>query len=305
MVGLLAQVIMSEDTFEFELPKVGIIRGVKPRDIEVIGDKIVNIRVRPNPYSNTYTMEQLETAADVAEKFGSGKVHISPRHNLEIPEIKNSMLTEALKQLFASGLQAGGTGTSVRNIFTCSDYCPNKVRSVRELGGMVSELFGDFPLPNKLDISFAACPSGCSRPYNVDIGVVGVAELEVDGDRCIDDCKMCIEACPVEGAITLEGGLNIDSEKCVKCARCAGACSTGAIRVANTAFKVLVGGKEGRSVIFGEEYSGFAGGYEVIEIIDMVIKQYQKLAEEKYRKKYERVGEVIQRLGSLEAFMHN
>ncbi|GBE54327.1 anaerobic sulfite reductase subunit C [archaeon BMS3Bbin15] len=296
---------MSEDTFEFELPKVGIIRGVKPRDIEVIGDKIVNIRVRAKPYSNTYTVEQLETAADVAEKFGSGKIHISPRHNLEIPEVKNSMLTEALKQLFASGLQAGGTGTSVRNIFTCSDYCSNKVRSVRELGGVVSELFGDLPLPNKFAISFAACPSGCSRPYNVDIGIVGLAELEVDGDRCIDDCKKCIEACPVEGAITLEDGLNIGSEKCVKCARCAGACSAGAIKVANTAFKVLVGGKEGRSVIFGKEYSGFAGDYEVIEIIDKAIKQYKKLAEKRDRKKYERIGEIIQRLGSLEAFMNS
>ncbi len=294
---------MAEEGFKLELPKVGIIKGVKPKDIEVVGEKIVNIRARAKPYSNIYTAEQLERVAEVAEKYGSGKVHLSPRHNLEIPEVRNSVLMQALQELFAAGLQAGGSGTSVRNIFTCADYCPNKVRGVRELGAIVSELFGDMPLPNKFTISFAACPSGCSRPWNVDIGIIGVAELVIEEERCVDDCTACIEACPVEGAISIEGGLKVSEERCVRCARCAWACPEGAIKVKDTGFKVVVGGKEGRTVLFGEEYLSFAKDFEVIEVIDTVIRQYKKLAQKRDRKKYERLGEVIQRVGGLKAFM--
>lgn len=295
---------MAEEVFRLELPKVGIIKGVKPRDIEVVGEKIVNIRARAKPYSNTYTAEQLERVAEVAEKYGSGKVHLSPRHNLEIPEVKNKMLMSALQELFAAGLQAGGSGTSVRNIFTCADYCPNRVRSVRELGSIASELFGDLPLPNKFTISFAACPGGCSRPHNVDIGIIGVAELALHSERCVEGCTDCVEACPVEGALSLEDGLRIESNRCLRCARCARACTRGAIEVKDTGFRVVIGGKEGRTVLFGEEYSSFAKDYEVIEIIDRVIKQYRRHARKRDRKKYERLGEVIRRMGGVEAFMN-
>jgi dissimilatory sulfite reductase (desulfoviridin) alpha/beta subunit len=89
----------------------------------------------------------------------------------------------------------------------------------------------------------------------------------------------------------------------VRCARCARACTEGAIKVKDTGFKVVVGGKEGRTVLFGEEYLSFAKDYEVIEAIDKVIRQYKKLAQKRDRKKYERLGEVIQRIGGLEAFM--
>ncbi len=296
---------MGEEGFKLELPKVGIIKGVQPKDIEVVGEKIVNVRVRAKPYSNTYSAEQLEKVAEVAEKYGSGKVHLSPRHNLEIPEIRNGVLMKALQELFSAGLQAGGSGTSVRNIFTCADYCPNKVKGVRELGAIVSELFGDMPLPNKFTISFAACPAGCSRPYHVDVGIIGVAKLDVKPEKCKGDCPECLEACPVEGAISLEGGLKIDPEKCVQCGRCARACSKEAIKVEDTGFKVVIGGKEGRTVLFGEEYLGFVKEYDVIEAIDRVIRQYKKLAQKRDRKKYERLGEVIQRMGGVEAFMNS
>jgi pyruvate formate lyase activating enzyme len=48
--------------------------------------------------------------------------------------------------------------------------------------------------------------------------------------KCIGD-EACIEACP-EGALKLlEGGMQIDSEKCKICGSCEEACPTGAIKV--------------------------------------------------------------------------
>jgi len=294
---------MSEKEFRLEPPKVGIIKGVQPKDIEVVGEGVVNVRLRAKPYSNSYTPEQLEKVAEVAEEYASGKVHLSPRHNLEIPEVRSGSLMKALQELFSVGLQAGGSGTSVRNVYTCPDYCPNRVKSVRELGAIVSELFGDMPLPNKLTISFAACPSACSRPYHVDVGIVGVVRLDLHQEKCRKDCPSCVEACPIEGAISVENGLRIDWQKCVNCGRCAWVCKEGAVEIGKTGFRVLIGGKEGRDVFFAQEYLDFADSFEVIEAIDRAIRQYKKLARKRDRRKYERLGELVRRLGGVEAFM--
>ena len=52
----------------------------------------------------------------------------------------------------------------------------------------------------------------------------------VDGTRCPDDCRACIEACPT-GAIAGTGpGLALDMGKCLFCAECTAACPADAIR---------------------------------------------------------------------------
>jgi len=124
----------SREEFKLEMPKVGVIKGVLAKDIEVVGDRVVNLRTCARPYSNTYSVTQLRTIEDVSERYGSGKVHLSPRHNLEIPEIKQKELDAALKELYIAGLFPGGAGTSVRNIFTCPSWCSKAIMPVRSLG---------------------------------------------------------------------------------------------------------------------------------------------------------------------------
>ncbi len=290
-----------EHTHKLEMPKVGILRGVKPRDIEVVGEKIVNIRVKPRPYSNTYTVDQLRAIRKVADKYGSGKIHISPRHNLELPEIRETKIMNVLRDLYVAGLSAGGSGTAVRNIFTCADWCAQKVRPVQGLGRMVAQEIGDTEMPNKVTISFAACPSACSRPHNTDIGIIGVARLKVVRPCKGEECENIQKACPIPGAIEVKDGKININDSCVQCARCAWA-SGGAIEVEATGFRVLIGGKEGRFVSFGEEYSSFAKDYDVLDIIDRAIGNYKARAEPRDKKKMERLGEVKDRMG-LEEFM--
>ncbi len=157
--------------FSLDMPKVGIIKGVLARDIEVVGDKVVNLRTCARPYRNIYSVEQLRVIRDVIDRYGSGKVHLSPRHNLEIPEVRQKELDKALRELYIAGLFPGGAGASVRNIFTCPDWCDKSIRPVQETGKMVSVNFGDREMPNKVTISFAGCFNSCSRPHNADIGI--------------------------------------------------------------------------------------------------------------------------------------
>jgi anaerobic sulfite reductase subunit C len=289
----------SDTTFNLEMPKVGIIKGVLAKDIEVVGEKVVNLRTCARPYRNIYSVAQLRTISGVTTKYGSGKVHLSPRHNFEIPEVKQKEIDKALKELYVAGLFPGGAGTSVRNIFTCPDWCSKQIRSVQELGMMVSANFGDRDMPNKVTISFAGCMNGCSRPYNTDIGIVAIGRIEVTGKRCSKGCDECLKSCPFN-AIEKTGDSITINENCVYCCKCVDACNDGVIEIKNTAFKVLIGGKEGSTVRFGREIACFVDEFETLEIVERVLKRYQETASLRpgSTKKKERLVEVIDRLGT-------
>jgi len=292
-----------DDSFTLEMPKVGIIKGVLAKDIEVVGDKVVNLRTCARPYRNMYSVAQLRALRNVIEKYGSGKVHLSPRHNLEIPEVRQKEIDTALKELYIAGLFPGGAGTSVRNIFTCPDWCSRQIRPVQEPGKMVSMRLGDHDMPNKVTISFAGCANGCSRPHNADIGVIAIGKVSVNDLACPDDCDACIKICKFNAIAKTNGKIRI-TDDCTHCAQCLGVCRDDILGLEETGFRVLMGGKEGSSVMFGREYASFVEDYEVLEIIEKSLHNYAAKAGLRpgSTRKKERLGEVIERLG-LEAFM--
>ncbi|RMG01811.1 MAG: hypothetical protein D6726_08805 [Nitrospirae bacterium] len=289
---------MQEETFSLEMPSVGIIKGVLAKDIEVVGEKVVNLRTCARPYRNIYSVSQLRKIKEVSERYGSSKVHLSPRHNLEIPEIKQKELDRALHELYIAGLFPGGAGTSVRNIFTCPDWCDRAVRPVQELGLMVSHNFGDRDMPNKVTISFAGCMNGCSRPENTDIGVVAITEVEVDAKACGDNCNLCIAACPFN-AIEKNGETVKINDTCCYCGKCLKVCSDKVLKAKKTGFKIFIGGKEGSTVRYGREYRKWVDDFEVLEIIDLVLRRYSMYARvrEGSERKKERLAEVLERVG--------
>jgi dissimilatory sulfite reductase (desulfoviridin) alpha/beta subunit len=291
------------DSFTLDMPKVGIIKGVLAKDIEVVGDKVVNLRTCARPYRNMYSVSQLRALKNVIQKYGSGKVHLSPRHNLEIPEVRQKEIETALKELYIAGLFPGGAGTSVRNIFTCPDWCSRQIRSVQELGKMVSMRLGDRDMPNKVTISFAGCSNSCSRPHNSDIGVIAIGKVSVKDGSCPDDCDECLKICKFNAITTTNGKIRI-TDDCIHCAQCVGVCSDDVLSIQGTGFRVLMGGKEGSSVMFGREYVSFADDFEVLEIIEKCLQNYVAKAGLRIgsSRKKERLGEVIARLG-LESFM--
>ena len=292
-----------ETGFSLEMPKVGIIKGVLAKDIEVVGEKVVNLRTCARPYTNLYSVAQLRTIKEVCEKYGSGKVHLSPRHNLEIPEVKQKEIDTALRELYIAGLFPGGAGASVRNIFTCPSWCSKALRPVQEIGKMVSSNFGDKDMPNKVTISFAGCSNSCSRPQNADIGVVAIARIQVSDKKCPDDCSDCLAACRFQ-AMELSNGIIEINDRCVYCGKCVEACSQEILRMGETGYRVLIGGKEGSTVMFGKEFATFVEDFEVLEIIERALTHYQNKAELRpgSERKKERLGEVVNRVG-LASFM--
>lgn len=288
-----------ETGFTLEMPKVGIIRGVKAKDIEMVGGKVVNLRTCARPYGNLYSVAQLRAIKEVSSKYGSGKVHLSPRHNLEIPEIKNKYLDDTLQELYVAGLFPGGAGTSVRNIFTCPDWCDESLRPTQEIGKIVSTNFGDKDMPNKFTISFAGCSNGCSRPHNSDMGIIAVGKVAISDINCPTGCRECAIACPVQAVDRTGPNIHINRDICNSCSKCVKACPEDILTLEKTGFKVLIGGKEGATVTFGTRIADFATDFELLEIIENVLRKYQEKAILRAggQKKKERLAEVIGRLG--------
>jgi dissimilatory sulfite reductase (desulfoviridin) alpha/beta subunit len=292
----------SQEKFTLEMPKVGIIKGVLAKDIEVTGDKSVNLRTAARPFRNTFTAAQLRAIKSVLEKYGSGKVHLTPRYNLEIPEVGQKNIDRALKELYCAGLFPGGAGTSVRNIFTCPQWCSKSIRPVQELGMMVSRNFGDMDMPNKVTISFAGCSNGCSngcsRPHNCDIGIIAVGKVKMGNGVCPDTCTDCLAACKFGAIEKINGRVKL-GHNCIDCCKCVEACVHGTLDIGKTGFTVLVGGKEGASVRFGTRYTDFAEDFEILEIVDRVLNRYREkaLLKEGSSRKKERLADVIDRLG--------
>jgi anaerobic sulfite reductase subunit C len=290
--------------FTLEMPKVGVIRGVRAKDIELVGGKVVNLRTCARPYGNIYSVAQLRAIDKVSKKYGSGKVHLSPRHNLEIPEIKNKHLDDTLRELYVAGLFPGGAGTSVRNVFTCPDWCSESLRPTQEIGKMISTNFGDQDMPNKFTISFAGCPNGCSRPHNSDVGIIGVGKVAISDQSCPEGCQECSAVCPLQAVGPTGAKVQINRETCNSCGKCVKACPENILKLEATGFRVLIGGKEGATVAFGSTIADFVSDFELLEIIENVLRKYQEKAALRpaSQKKMERLAEVIERLG-LNSFL--
>jgi dissimilatory sulfite reductase (desulfoviridin) alpha/beta subunit len=291
-----------QEEFSIDMPKVGIIKGVLAKDIEVIGDRFVSLRTAARPFKNVFTAAQLRAVQSVLVKYGSGKAHLTPRYNLEIPEIGQKNIDTALRELYCAGLFPGGAGTSVRNVYTCPDWCAKSIRPVQELGAIVSRSFGDQDMPNKVTISFAGCANGCSRPHTCDIGVIAAGTVTIGTGACPDDCAACVQACRF-GAIAKQGNRVALNEKCTGCSKCVEACGHGTLALGKTSFTVLIGNKEGTSVRFGTRIADQVDDFAVLGIIDWVLHRYREHAQLRpgSARKKERLIEVIDRLG-IEAF---
>ena len=74
----------------------------------------------------------------------------------------------------------------------------------------------------------------------------------LDASRCADGCRACVEACPT-GAISAEGGLQVDLGRCLFCPDCVQACPEGAISF-GTGHRLAARTRDGMVLRAGQPY---------------------------------------------------
>jgi anaerobic sulfite reductase subunit C len=138
-------------------------------------------------------------------------------------------------------------------------------------------------------VAVASCPNGCSQPHIADFGLVAVARINVEPERC-SGCGHCVAVC-AEKALDLEDAIRLDQSRCLGCAACARVCPEKALRVADTGYRVLLGGKLGRHPRLAHEL-GFFSLTLALEILRNTLKVLME-----HGRPGMRLGELIEKTG--------
>ncbi len=247
-----------------------------------------------------FTPDELRTVADVADKFGNGKVIMTSRLAAEIEGIPFEKIPEAEKFAAERGLNFGGTGAKVRPITACKGTtCVYGNIDTQALSKQIYDKFyigmKDIKLPHKFKIGIGGCPNSCMKPSLNDLGVEGCKAFSFDSELC-RGCKKCavLESCPSRAVSLVDGKAVIDETECTNCGVCIGKCPFGAVpKEAESVCRLFVGGTWGKKQRMG---TLLPGTYSFAEIPDIIEKVMLWFKENAYVK--ERLGAAIDRVGT-------
>jgi dissimilatory sulfite reductase (desulfoviridin) alpha/beta subunit len=253
------------------------------------------IRVASNdPYSAELTAEQIGSIADIAEKYGSGSVHVTTRQTIEIPDIELTSLNEIKELIKNSGLYTGSSDKYIRNVMACSRWCLYNASPLSDLAAQINRKYQSRELPGKTIISLSGCDFSCVRSRTSDIGVIARSEIKLTDKKC-KQCSLCVKeplGCQVDAITLTDEGVQIDTERCVRCGFCTKICKPGTIAVNLNSYDIFLGGKGGVKPREAEFFKNVKSEDELVRQIDAVLAGYVSVADDR-----ERIGDVIDRLG--------
>ncbi|HEV2487216.1 MAG TPA: nitrite/sulfite reductase [Terracidiphilus sp.] len=122
------------------------------------------------------TGEQLEAAADLAERFGSGSLRATVSQNLVFIDVPYGKTGELARELGKIGLQVDGS-TFWRGAIACTgtEFCKLAITETKGFTRwLVDELEERLPqFDQQLKLHVTGCPNGCGQHWIADIGLEG------------------------------------------------------------------------------------------------------------------------------------
>jgi len=258
------------------------------------------------PTGSVFTAAELKTVAEIAEKYGSGRVAFTSRLNAEIVGIPYDKIDDAIAYAEERGLAFGGTGAKIRPITACKGTtCVYGNFDTQKLAEELHDKYyigwSDVKLPHKFKIGVGGCPNSCMKPSLNDFGVEG-HRIPSFSEHLCRGCSTCAveKSCPM-GAVSLKDGkAKIDTDKCIDCGVCSsGKCPFGAFERHDRAlYKIFVGGTWGKTTRMGTPLSRYVEREEIFPLLEKSMLWFRENALPK-----ERFGKAIDRLGidALEA----
>lgn len=276
------------------------------------GDRLYTVR---GGSPRLLSIQTLRKYADLADKYCGGHLRFTSRNNVEFL-LDDPAKIEPLKQeLAALGIPVGGTNNAISNIVHtqgwvhCHSAATDASGLVKNVMDAVYDHFTHEDLPAKLRIALACCLNMCGAVHCSDIAILGVHRRppNIQRDLLPKVCEVptLISSCPT-GAIrpaTSNGKPSVDviEDQCMFCGNCYTVCPAMPLNdAASDGLSIWVGGKvsNARST---PRFSKLAIPYlpnnpphwpEVVEAVVKIVDVYRADA-----RKYERVGEWIDRIG--------
>jgi sulfite reductase beta subunit len=266
------------------------------------------------------SVNKIRKFADLAEKYCDGHLRFTTRNNVEFLLSKEANIDPLIKDLAAIGHPVGGIGNAISSIVHtqgwvhCHSAATDASGVVKATMDELMGYFTEMTLPGKLRIALACCLNMCGAVHCSDIAILGIHRRppKIDHSKVKNMCEIpgVISACPT-AAITphKEGGFDsvkIDEDRCMFCANCFTVCPAMPIaNPMNDGVSIWVGGKVSNAR-HEPKFSKLAIPFlpnnpprwpEVTSAVKNLVEVWAKNA-----KKYERMGEWIERIGWINFF---
>jgi len=139
------------------------------------------------------TGEQLESIADLAERFGSGALRATVSQNILFIDIPNNKTAELAQELGQIGLQVDGS-SFWRGAVACTgtEFCKLAITETKGFTRwLVDELEERLPeFDQQLKLHVTGCPNSCGQHWIADIGIEG-KKIKHDG-ALVDAYYFCL-----------------------------------------------------------------------------------------------------------------
>jgi sulfite reductase (ferredoxin) len=139
------------------------------------------------------TPEQMDAAADLAERFASGELRTTNMQNLLIVNVPRLQADELAKELGEIGLPVSGS-PFFRGAIACSgsEFCKLAITETKTFSRwLVEELEERLPgFDQHLKLHVTGCPNSCGQHWIADIGIEG-KKLKVNG-QMLDAYYFCL-----------------------------------------------------------------------------------------------------------------
>ena len=239
------------------------------------------------------TCDQLAGITRIANKYGTGYVHITTRQGLQIPDVDIHNLDAITKELEDNGTPPGSCGPRVRNIISCPGNleCNYGIIDTYAMGGMLDKEFFGEDMPVKIKFAVTGCPNACAKPQENDLGVMGILRPVINTQECTG-CGTCTFMCPEKAIVIEDDKAKIIWDKCNLCGACVGACPTDLISEEWKGYKIFVGGKIGKHPKLGREFVDAKSAQEAVAIFRKIMNWSKKNTNVG-----ERFGDCLDRVG--------
>lgn len=252
------------------------------------------VALRLRAVGGEFTADQVRAIASVAERYGTGRLHLTMRQGIEIHSVPREKSRAAVEELEVAGVTMGADGPRVRIVTACPgrDTCQWGIIDTRAIAEELDRGFFARDAPYKFKIGVTGCPNNCAGATGNDIGVMGAVVPGWDGAVC-NDCGACLEFCPHRAIVRADGTYAIDTERCSQCGRCTASCPQGAWTVVRQGVVLWIGGTMGKNPRLGTRLEGLIESREaLLDLVDKVFVWYCHNGRPK-----ERFGHAIDRVG--------
>ncbi|QBG48507.1 sulfite reductase subunit beta [Verrucomicrobia bacterium S94] len=240
------------------------------------------------------TAAQLQAVSVVAEKYGTGGVHLTTRQGIEIHHVQGADLDAAQAVLEAAGLKMGAEGNRVRIIIACPGQASCRFGSIdtQSVAAKLDERYFRMEMPYKVKFGVTGCPNNCGKAREADIGIMGTRIPRWAGADCVG-CDACIAFCVADAIRNEKGQYVRDAEKCINCSACAVRCPKASWQTVSRGYTVLIGGTLGKRPRLGIPLAAHLPTEEqALALVDKTLQFYKENGRPR-----ERLGHMLDRLG--------